>query len=606
MNRNFVALLLAGCLAGSVAGTLSGCVGGKPELHYPDEGYADANSDSWLQLDEDAEDLTINWFVNMASFGNAASEGTLVAERIYEKTKCRINFITPITDDGAQLSTMISGNKLPDVVTVGASGEESVQLALEGYTYPIQTLAEKYAPSLNARLNEDIASYFRMPDGNIYGLPNHFYTDDDMEAYAEQEGKNLSPNGAMLVREDWLNQYQRTYPNRDVTTASGFKEMCLWVKERYKLSDTNPTFLLDTFSNTGSNGILWLMEYFAVPKEDADGNLLNEREQENYRDALLWLNEMYRDKLISPANFTAMYGTVSSYLQQGLAFAFIGSPQLYTNSFANAYKNGINYVPVVITNDKGETPLLRDLSGCGWQFSMITANCEHPDRVIKLFDYLYSDEGQALFFGIENETYTYEIRPGEEADGKVYKYGRIKWADEVEQNIINGNISSYGFMYSNMFVNPMYPRLASPQGAVLNSFNDYIDYNLKIAISDYTFRIKGFEYILDVTDPSYKDIFNKSTQIGDEWVRYIPQIISAATREEALAIYEATVESARRLGSADVLAFNNAAFLAHKQKLGITYAWPPLDPDSGYASLKVTQIRGNTAYNIEIPEKYIK
>lgn len=584
---------------------LSGCKPTKRELVYPDEGYATADSDSWKQLG-DAEEISIDWYVNMASWGTAATRGTLVEQKIYEATKIRVNFITPILDDGAQLSTMIAGDKLPDVVTVGAGGEESIQLALEGYAYPIQTLAQKYAPTLLNRIDDEIKAQFAMPDGNIYGIPNHYYTASDMEAYAEQEGKNLNSNGAMVVRKDYLDQYTRTYPNADITTASGFLEMCKWVKNRYNLSDANPTFMLDSFSDSGSNGITWLMEYFCVPKEDADGNLVNEYEQENYRDALLWLNELYRAKLISPANFTAGAGTLTAYIQQGMPFAFIGSPQLYTNAFGQALKQGIEYVPVVITNDKKEAPLLRDLSGPGWLMSMITNNCEHPDRVIKLFDYLNSLEGQSLFFGVENETYTYDIRPGETVDGTYYKYGKIRWTDEVEQKIIDGDVSEYGFMYSNIFVNPMYPRLASPAGAVLNSYNDYIDHNIKAAISDFTYSINGFAFTRDVQAENYKDIVSKSSKISDEWVTYFPQIISADSRDSALAIYQSTVASAKRLGADEVLAFDNATFLAYKQKLGITYAWPKNDPASGYSQLQVTNILGNTAYNLEIPAKYLK
>ncbi len=599
--------ILAAVLSAALLFAAVGCGGTRmKELVYPDEGYANGDSDSWTQLDGNAEELTINWYVDMAAFGNAASKGTLVADKIYEKTKCRINFITPISDDGGQLSTMIAGNKLPDVVTVAASGEESMQLAREGYAYPLQKLAEKYAPSFNARLHKEIAEFFKMDDGYIYGLPNHFYTSEDMKAYEEQEGKNLNSNGALIVREDYLNQYCRTYPDRNVTTASGFLEMCKWVKTRYKLTDANPTFMLDTFTSNGSNGVLWLTEYFAVPKEDKEGDLLLEYEQENYKDALLWLNRLYREKLISSSNFTAQAGTMSSYLQQGMPFAFLGSPQLYTAALTNAYKNGIRYVPVVITNDKGETPLLRDLSGSGWLFSMITNNCKHPDRVIKLFDYLYSDEGQSLFFGVEEETYTYEIKPGESKDEKTYKYGRIKWKEEVENKIVDGDVAEYGFMYSNMFVNPMYPRLASPGGAVLNGLLDYIEYNVKAAISDFTYAIKGFEFVKDVSDPAYKSYFDKSTKISNEWITYLPQIIGAESAQKATEIYNATVARAKNFGSTDVLAFENAAFLAHKKKLGIRYAWPANDPDSGYGLLKVTDIRGNISYNIEIPERLIK
>lgn len=577
----------------------------KEGLYYPSEGFADDSSDSWNQLDKDAEELTVNWFVNMASYGNAASKGTMVAEKIYEKTKCRINFIMPITDDGAQLSTMIAGDKLPDVITVGCGSEEATQLADEGYAYPIQTLASKYAPSLLNRLSPDIANFFKRSDGNIYGMPNHFYTQADLEAYQTQEGTNLNPNGTMLCREDWLKEYTRLYPSKDVTKASGFLEMCKWVKQKKNLPDTNPTFLLDKFSSKGSDGITFLMEYFAVPSEGKDGQLLISREQPQYSEALMWLNELYREKIISDSNFSATYGTIAAYLQQGMAFAFVGSPQLYTGSIGAAYKSGINYVPIVITNENGDVPQLRDLSGPGWLFNMITKGCKHPDRVIKLFDYLYSDEGQSLFFGIENETFTYEIRPGETVDGKTYKYGRVQWAEETEKDIIKGDTAKYGFMYSNPFVNPMYPRLASPDGAVLNSYNDYIDYNMKVAISDYAYNAIGFDYRTDVSDPQYKDIFFKSEQISDEWATYIPQIITATTAQEAKAIYDATVASARRLGSQEVLEFDNRYFQAYKTQMNIAFAWPPNDPNSSYQNLVVDNIRGNVSYNLTIPQKFL-
>lgn len=593
------------CLA-CVATCFIGCNRDKKKgLVYPDEGYANAESDSWEQLDPNAETIEIDWFVNLSYWGTAATEGTKVMDLIYEKTKIKINYVTPALDDGAQLSTMISGNKLPDVITVGAGSEEAIQLATEGYAYPIQTLSKKYAPSLMTRIDQQIIDWFSVADGNIYGLPNHSYTDSDMQAYADQEGIKLNSNGALIVREDYLNQYTRTFPNKDVTTASGFLEMCKWVKSRYKLDDNNPTFMLDSFSDSGSNGITWMLEYFMAEKEDENGNLVIGQEHENYRDALLFLNKLYREKLISPANFSASQGTLSAYLQQGMPFAFIGSPQLYVNAIGNAYKNGINYVPVVITNDKKEAPLLTDLSGKGWLFSMITNNCEHPDRVIKLFDFLWSEEGQSTFFGIEGDTFTYEIEPGETVDGKTYKYGKIQWAEGIEDKIIQGDVSDIGFMYSNIFVNPMYPRLASPAGAVLNSFNDYIDFNIKAAICDFTYSTNGFAYSVDVNHEDYKDIFVKSTKVNDLWSTYIPQIITAQTEEEALNIYNATVESARRLGVADVVAFNNVYFKQYKEKIGIQYAWPKNDPNSYYKDLVVTDIRGNVSYNLEIPAKYL-
>ena len=41
--------------------------------------------------------------------------------------------------------------------------------------------------------------------------------------------------------------------------------------------------------------------------------------------------------------------------------------------------------------------------------TFITANCEHPEAVVKYFDYFYGEEGITLYFmGIEGETFYYD------------------------------------------------------------------------------------------------------------------------------------------------------------------------------------------------------
>ena len=108
-----------------------------------------------------------------------------------------------------------------------------------------------------------------------------------------------------------------------------------------------------------------------------------------------------------------------------------------------------------------------------------------------------------------------------------------------------------------------------------------------------------------MSDPDYKEMYNISTKIANEWGTYLPQIISATSGEEAMNMYESVVASCKRLGSDRLLAFNDKSFKEYKNKIGIKFAWPANDPESGYSSLKVTNIRGNTDYNLEIPEKYM-
>ena len=605
MKKLYLLLIVA------IALTVVACkqnTGSDHRFNYPDFGYANADSDSWLQKDNEVID--VNWFVDMSYFGTAAIPGTKVHNKILEKTGVNVRFLTPITDDGTQLSTMIAGNKLPDIVTVSAGSSNRVQLAEEGYTYPIQELATRYAPSLLPRLKADVQSYFKQSDGNIYGLPNHFYTQSDMAAYQEQEGRNLLPNGAMVARKDYLDAYMAANPGANPTTPAAFLDMCLWVKYHFGLSNTNPTFLLNHFGVTGSNAIQWIREYFAVPRESASGQLIHTYGQDLDKEAFMFLNELYRNRLINQSNFTAGSGAIGNYIAQGLPFIYLGSPQEYTMYFKQAFNAHIEYVPIVITNSHGDVPQLRSLAGNAWLFSMITTKAKRPDRIIKLFDYLWSEEGQSLFYGIKGEDWDYEIEPGQVVTKMVdgveksvtYIYGKAKYKDNVWNDIQNDNVSSYGFGYSNQLVNPMYPRLTGRDGEVLNSYTDYLDYNRKATLIDYTFYIGAFEFTRDATHSNYTSIVNKSRNITNLWLQYIPRIISASSSTEAESIYNQTVTQSIAMGANEVLAFDNVYFQKAKEALGITYAWPPNDPLSVYHTLTLTSIYGNTSYILPIPD----
>lgn len=592
---------------------LSSCGGQVNSLYYPDEGYADDKSDSWLQRSD--EDISIDWYVDFSSWGTAATLETKVGQRIYQKTGIKINFTTPIVDDGTKLTTMITSGDLPDVVTVGAGSDSRIQLGEDNYTYPIEELAKRYAPTLLKRLDSDVQSYFKQSDGNIHGLPNHFYTQSDLKAYEEQEGRKLLSNGAMLCRKDYLDAYLSANPGANPTRPDSFKEMCLWVKNAYDIKDSNPTFLLDYFDKkSGSNGVLFLQEYFCVPKEDSDGKLLNINEQPRNKEMYMWLNDLYTSKIISSSNFTAGSGQIGTYISNGYPFAFIGSPQLYTYAFKEARRKGFEYVPVVITNKDGETPLLRSLAGNGWLFSMITNKCAHPDRVIKLFDYLWSVEGQSLFYGIENEDFDYAVNIGATATKEIggveknvtYKYGSIRYKDEVWNDIVNETVEKYGFGYSNILVNPMYPRLTSEKGEVLNSYGAYVDYNNKASLTDFTFYNGGFEFCRDSSKQGFNQILNKSNNISNHWAQSSPAIICEQNASLAEQRFDSAVSTAKSMGSQEVLDFDQEAFEKNKRSLNLQFAWPKNDPNDPYHSLSVTSIYGNTSYFLTIPEEFNK
>ena len=610
-GKKTIAMLL--CLASIMS--VTACGGNGISLNYPDRGYATADKNSWEQIEEGDGDITVHWYVHSTSYTNPASLDTKVGNYVYQKTGVKIEWMKPQDDTGAMLSTMIAGNNLPDVISVGAGSEERFNLPLEGYVYPIDDLAEKYAPTLLNRIDKDIRACFVQGDGKIYGLPNQFYTTDDMNAYKQQEGSTIISNGALVARKDWLDEYiaykkseDPTWTDKEATTPDGFAEMCQWVKDEKGISNDTPTLLLSPFQGASlSTAMRWIMQYFCVPREDKDGNLVRENTNEKYQEALWFLNRLYREKIIYSGNFTVTSATTGGLIANGTPFAFLGSPQDYEAHFKSAATKGIEYVPIIITNKDGDAPQLTSLAGKGgWRFSMITNKCERPDRVIKLFDFLMSDEGQSLFFGLENEEYEYEVRPGEVKDGKTYKYGKIKWTEKTWKDIQNSQTQSYGFFYFNPLVNPMYPRLAGPNGEILNTYSNYVLYNLKASLNDYVYVADAFAYVRDANDPRYEEMVRNSSSITSVYTTQIPKILTSETDQKAKEIYYSMIEQIDNMGAKELHEFDNEMFKKFKTSLGITWGFPPNDPNSGYSKLKVDSLFGNSAYNKEIPDDIIR
>ena len=161
---------------------------------------------------------------------------------------------------------------------------------------------------------------------------------------------------------------------------------------------TYNAFVLDPFDttkNNGNQGIAWLCQYWAIPYEDAEtGEYIDGIDTRQYKEMMKWLNELYREELLS-ANALNMttFAEVGKLIQNGNAFVVCGSPQNYSQYLMNAAfprtGEGIEYVSFVMRNNDGDDPVLGDIAGSGYTMSCITKNAKRPDIIIKLFDYLW-------------------------------------------------------------------------------------------------------------------------------------------------------------------------------------------------------------------------
>jgi putative aldouronate transport system substrate-binding protein len=617
-------IFIVGCNGG---GTLTNSSG----LDYGENQNLDADINSWEQIDSDDADIEIDWWVDATNW-----DFYQISSLVYKKTGVKINFTTALNSDGSELSTMIAGGRLPDVITI-TDYSTRAQLAEEGYVYSLTKLSEFYAPSLRTRMSDELQNYYSASDGEVYGLANNFYNDEDIAEYQET-GNSVLSNYSIVVREDYLNAYiaykhsvdSNFDENVETTTPSGFIEMCNWVKDTYGLSNANPTVVLSEFLAKASNGSIstalsGLMEYFSVPKEDSEGNLVYEYATDEFKEVLLFLNQMYQDKLIISSNFGYSATNIITNIKNGYPFAVIGAIQNYSMGFANRSAAGYNgadetfsdsheYVPIVITNEAGEAPVLLDMTGRGLRVSMITNNCERIDRVIKVFDYLVSEQGQReCYYGeVEGQYFNYLVRPNESetitVDGQsiehVYKYGQIQWTSAAKYLLGASNNSGWynaGIKQISILQNPLYVSMTSVYGAEMDTFQFYVRYNQKAALIPYTYSRLAFKYPVDTSNiKTYNDMIDVQASLEKVWIDYLPSIIMAPNAETALSLYETALAKAETKGYVSWLEYQNASYQANKLTMGIEYGWIKNDPS--YVEPEVYLIGFKDEYYIPVPE----
>lgn len=536
------------------------------------ERVTDATRPSW---EFDTADYDVTWFIDASWMQWPTNGADLVSRTIYEKTGCKIQFRVASDEQSTELSTMVSSNDLPDVLTVKASSIYANQLPSQDYVWSMDQLWERFAPSMTERYTvqqKDVYNWFKQ-DGKLYGIPNLCYTD-----YYIGDSK-LSPNGAILVREDWYQEVV-AQTGEDMTTKESFLKGVEYITDKY----SNAIGVqLDPFTATGNLSAIWLSQYFAVPYEKTDGTYNHQILDEKYKEVLTFLNTLSTEGYINAANFTANTAAVNTNIALGNVFVSFATPQNYNNAFSSLHEKGIDYVPLVLHNDNGDAPVLQDLRGKGYMFSFITKDCDRPDKVIKLFDYMTSEEGQLLInFGVEGDTFVWDEN-----------HERIVWTEKYVQDYENNNTTQYGFGYCNALLNQSFYDKVSPIGKECRTKASMYIEDLKAPLKPYSYDFTPSFLLPDTTSENYFDYIEQLDRCNQLWGRYLPLMISAENNTKALELYASTVQSMKNNGLNFVVSFMAEGYQASKAALNVEKGWPAYQ--DGYVA-PTTGANGDYSY----------
>lgn len=505
--------------------------------------------------------VEIDWYVDLP-YWTWAGQGfgeDLTSQMIMEATGVKINFIVPASDDSEQLTAMIASGELPDIMTVEGWWDSNArmltyQMAQEGYIWSFNDLMTEYCPEMEENIRQDVFDWYAESDGKTYVLPNFAYSSEDLDA-----GEKLVPNGCITIRQDLY----EAIGSPDMSTPEGFLDACLKVKNeigQYNGQDIIPIQLYEG----GGNSVSWLAQYFATPYEDENGNYLYDFTQENYKEALAFLNKAYNMGLIADANFSDTRDLVNEKIASGRVFCQITAPQDFVTPMQSLYDldSEAVYVPVVLRNSKGEDPVLQDIRGFGWLISCVSKNTEHPTEVAKLINWLLSDEGQiATTYGKEGVTYEW----GED--------GRIVYTQEYNDALAAGDVKQYGLSAMNLLANYAFTRHYEPEPTdpkILATVDTWI----KRPMAQYSYDYSAQGLKLDPADPRKEEMSQLSVKISEYRTTAVAQMITASEADFD-GLYQQAVDDLNGMGLEELIAYNNDGFQNAKEALGIERSWPP-------------------------------
>lgn len=351
---------------------------------------------------------TLSITVNMPSF-NLASEGTQFQQLWQEKMeaylgcKLDITWVTkPWADYRETEKTLLQTGDIKDVTTssIGAAineyGEDGSVLNLADYMdYMV------YYPEYMADTNGG-ENFARNEDGSMFYFMDGFYNPNNVQG--AQSMTAFAYRFDILQANDW----------KPATTLDEFTQLCADIhakKDELGLDYVIANNSMDFFRGFAGIFHTWECAYYNG-SEWVFGPI-----EDNFRDMLRYLNGLYEAGYIDVEYNTAGGDSNNEKATNGKV-AIV--PTLWSG-MAATWNKAMNDVDSNNTKEWGLAYLPDGPDGTAWKWGsrqdgkslnqgmgiFINAETEHPEHIVAMIDYQYSDQMvNWLNWGIEGETYT--------------------------------------------------------------------------------------------------------------------------------------------------------------------------------------------------------
>jgi len=456
-----------------------------------------------------------------------------------EKTNIKIDWdLVPDNALNDRKQLMLASGDYPEVILHGAlTKEEQMKYGKQGVFIPLNELIDKYAPNIKKAMADIpyMKSSITAPDGNIYALPqvNECYHCDNALK--------------MWINKAWLDKLGLQVP----TTTEEFHN----VLKAFKEKDPNGNGKADEIALTGSdemwtgNVSAFLMNSFIVDDytEKSTGTFLRVLDgkvdfvanKEEWKQGLLYLNQLYKEGLIDPAAFTQNADAIQQLANRekdnvmgALSTALI-SYAYSMDSKAPRHKDYVVVPPLKGPNGVQQTLFFAGINAS--QFAITNkATPEQQIAAIRLADYLYTEEAILLQEnGPEGPGWRKATEGELGMDGKPAKYTSIVRTDKKPTHNdgweqIGPSLRTYA--YRDSWTAPQDQFADNGYGTRLNNVSkEYEPYHSKeqypnglfIALEDAELSAQIKTTLVDYVKSNMAQFITGSKDINKEWDAYV-------------------------------------------------------------------------------------
>ncbi len=492
--------------------------------------------------------VTLSWYINFSWFTTGWGDN-MVSKAITEETGCSIDFVIPTGDANEKLDSMISLDTLPDLVTLGWWEPEISQMINEDKVYALDELADEYDAYFFDVVNDEVVGWYTSDDGHIYQYPNSACSPSDYDTY-----DNLASNETFLVRKD----IYEAIGSPDMTTPEGFIDA---VEKAYEMYPTvNGKEMIPVgcteFNDNGCDSFdNFLMDFLAVPYVDENGNAIDRHKNEDFVSWLKAFRTLGSEGLLKDDIFIDTRTQMSEKIENGQYFCMLYQYTDMESEEKTLYANDPDSIYIAVDGPKnaaGDDYTLPGTSVNGWTVTLISKQCENPDRAIELLTYLISEEGQKMtWLGVEGQTYDYDNDGNPVIKSDVQE---LLNSDRTSYDEIYGADSCYWMMQNDVLAAQWIPD--DPDNPITQ-------------LKQWTYPYTTYVGQYTITFDSDSDEGKLKSQADKLWADTLPKLLLSDTEEEFDEIYDSFMDERYEIGYDKVLGALTDEMNENIKKLGL-------------------------------------